>query len=122
MFVSIYHLFVYQFVQPGFSRFAGKLTIGNGGNGRQMQNKTKQNRCKEASVILGLMTMGFSSVCHPATRLTVVYVLTTLSAGSSFQSLVNDQSGGAPGPTRQEKGEECIRLPLWIVVACTPNS
>jgi len=63
-----------------------------------------------AVVYLGWMAIqACRAPCHPAARPPVAPLPSALSPASSFQSVVNDQIGGAQGATRPEKGEECIR-------------
>ena len=59
--------------------------------------------------------------CHPAARPPVAPSPSALSPGSSFRSLVNDQSGGVQGATRQEKGEECIGPPCSLLSHAHPT-
>jgi len=69
-----------------------------------------------AVVHIGWMTLeACGAPCHPATHPPVASSPSALSTASSFQSVVNDQSGGAQGSTRPEKGEECIRPPCNLL-------
>jgi len=63
-----------------------------------------------AAVCLGWMAIyACLTPCQPDTHPPVAPSTSLLSPEGSFRSVVNDQSGGAQGVRRPEKGEECIR-------------